>query len=367
MTEEPDESADIEREDDTDPELAKRIAAGANWPNFRNDAASSLVTGLGKNFAASVMPSFDVRGIMPNLDFSGVLAPHLESLQRVGATNFASTVAPALQNLRHGLVASGVLDNIRSATYVLGAQYESLLAGLRVNLKPLVDPGLFDGFNRRMLPPNLRSASDKITMIEVHDFVESEGIPLYLVPRADIGVRLVSAPTRAARRQVLSDRFNSIVQDCTAVIDGCDDPLVATAVHFVRDGLGALGGGHHASAQAIFTLVLDTLIMEFYPDREQRKKITNRKPGSDEVPEILGGMGLREAYVWLPIWNAHEQFWKDKGDSVPYTFSRHASVHGASKRQYSKRNCVQVLMLVTSLIGYADGLAKRHRNDADVA
>ncbi len=125
----------------------------------------------------------------------------------------------------------------------------------------------------------------------VRAFVESEGIPLYLVPRADIGVRLVQAPTRAARRQVLSDRFDAIVQDCTTVIDGCDDPMVATAVHFVRDGLGALGGGHHASAQAIFTLVLDTLIMEFFPDREQRRKITNRKP-SDEVPEIIAEMGL---------------------------------------------------------------------------
>lgn len=351
MSEERNESADDESEEGSD----------HDWPKFASDVASSLATGLGRNYAASVMPSFDFRRIMPSLDFSGVLAPHLESLQRLVSTNFTSAMAPAIQNVQRGLMASGVLDNFRSATEGLGAQYESLLSGLRVNLKPLVDPGLFDRFNRWMLPPNLRSASDKITMMEVHDFVESEGIPLYLVPRADIGVRLVIAPTRAARRQVLSDRFDAIVQDCTAVIDSCDDPLVATAVHFVRDGLGALVGGHHASAQAIFTLVLDTLIMEFYPDREQRKKITNRKPGSDNVPEIIGGMRLREAYVWLPIWNAHEQFWKDKGDSVPYTFSRHASVHGASKRQYSKRNCVQVLMLVTSLIGYADQLAKGYR------
>ncbi|OLT39527.1 hypothetical protein BJF86_08355 [Serinicoccus sp. CNJ-927] len=228
-------------------------------------------------------------------------------------------------------------------------------------MEPLFDTGFFDGLNRRLLPPNLRSASDTITMEEVHDFVESEGIPLYLVPRAAIGVRLVQASSRAGRRQVLSDRFDAIVQDCTAVIDGSDDPMLATAVHFVRDGLGALRGGHYASAQAIFTLVLDTLIMEFYPDRDQRRKITNRKRGSKQVPDLIDEMGLREAYVWLPIWNAHEQFWKDKGDSVPYTFSRHASVHGASRRQYSKRNCVQVLMLATSLIGYADQLAKNYR------
>lgn len=356
MAEEPDESADDESQEGSD----------HDWPKFEIDAASDLVTGLGRRLAASAMPSFDFRrsmpsldfrGIMPSLDFSGVLAPHLESLHRVIATDFSSVVAPAIQNIHRGLMRSGVFDSVRS----FGAQYESFITGLRVNLKPLVDPGLFDGLNRWMLPPNLRSASDKITMMEVHDFVESEGIPLYLVPRADIGVRLVHAPTRAARRQVLSDRFDAVVQDCTAVIDACDDPIVATAVHFVRDGLGALGGGHHASAQAIFTLVLDTLIMEFYPNREQRKQITNRRNDSTEVPAIIARMALREAYVWLPIWNAHGQFWKDKGDSIPYPFSRHASVHGASKRQYSKRNCVQVLMLVTSLIGYADQLVKRYR------
>lgn len=355
MVDEPDESAEDSEE--------------CSDHGFETDAASSFAAGLGRDYAARMIPSFDFqrvmpdidfRGIMPNLDFSGILAPHLGSLHRLVSTDFTAAMAPAMQNLQRGWVTSGVLDNIRSATEGLGADYKALLAGLRINLKPLVDPGLFDRFNRWVLPPNLRSASDKITMVEVRDFVESEGIPIYLVPRADIGVRLVKAPTRAARRQVLSDRFDAIVQDCTSVIDGCDDPMVATAVHFVRDGLGALDGGHHASAQAIFTLVLDTLIMEFFPDREQRRKITNRKP-SDGVPEIIAEMGLHRAYVWLPIWHAHEQFWKDKGDAVPHTFSRHASVHGASKTQYSKRNCVQVLMLVTSLIGYTDQLAKRYR------
>lgn len=152
------------------------------------------------------MPSFDFRGMMPNLDFSGVMAPHLESLQRVVATDFTAALAPALENLQRGLVGSGVLDNLKAFTVGLGSDYESLLAGLRINLRPLVDPGLFDRFNRWMLPPNLRSASDRITMMEVHDFVESEGIPLFLVPRADIGVRLVRAPTRGARRQVRGHR-----------------------------------------------------------------------------------------------------------------------------------------------------------------
>lgn len=60
--------------------------------------------------------------------------------------------------------------------------------------------------------------------------------------------------------------------------------------------------------------------------------------------------------VWLPTWNAHEQFWKHKGDEVPRYYSRHASAHGVSSRQSSKRDGVRVLMLVTSLIGYSDRL-----------
>lgn len=110
--------------------------------------------------------------------------------------------------------------------------------------------------------------------------------------------------------------------------------------------------GHTRSAQAMFTVTLDTLIYRFYPETMTRKAITNRKKGAG-VPATIEEMGVREALVWLPIWNAHEQIWKDKGDKVPHYYSRHASVHGVSSRQFNKRNCVQVLMLVTSLIGYA--------------
>lgn len=107
-----------------------------------------------------------------------------------------------------------------------------------------------------------------------------------------------------------------------------------------------------------------TLISRFYPNKEARRSITNRKKGAN-VPDTIDEMGVREAFVWLPIWNAHEEFWKHKGDQVPHYYSRHASVHSVSSRQFSKRNCVQVLMLVTSLIGYAGQItAARRRTTA---
>ena len=103
----------------------------------------------------------------------------------------------------------------------------------------------------------------------------------------------------------------------------------------------------------MLTVTLDTLIYRFYPDKNTRRSITNRTKDQD-VPSVIDEMGLYRSMVWLPIWNAHAQFWKHKGDQIPYDYSRHASVHGVSPRQFSKRNCVQVLMLVTSLLGYKD-------------
>lgn len=237
---------------------------------------------------------------------------------------------------------------------------DGLLGDLRRSLGPLLDPEALRTFQRNLLPPNLRDHVDEVSAHQVYEFLQQEGIPLYLVPHGATAVRLLRAGDRQARRKVLSDRYPSIIEDCESVLDGAQDPAVRDEVAFTLDGIGAMRAGHTKSAQALFTVTLDSMIYRFYPDPLVRKKITNRKKGAD-VPELIDSMGVHRAFVWLPVWNAHEQFWKDKGDEIPHHYSRHASVHGVSKRQFSKRNCVQALMLVTSLIRYADDLVSHER------
>lgn len=249
----------------------------------------------------------------------------------------------------------GISPAIESMLRQVSSQQSAMLDGLRGSLKPLFEPELLRGFNRALLPTNLRSHADEIQALQVHEFLEQEGIPLYLVPRGRTALRLLRAQGRSARRRVLGDCYESIIEDCAAVLEQADRAVVGDELRFALDGLGAMRAGHPRSAQAMFTVTLDTLIYRFYPDQAARRLITNRKKGAD-VPDVIDEMGVHEAMVWLPIWNAHEQFWKHKGDEVPRYYSRHASVHGVSSRQFSKRNCTQVLMLVTSLICYADRL-----------
>lgn len=329
------------------------------------------------------MPAGFSRSLLPNMDdlVASVLAPLPEQI-RLSIPDYSAVAREALAPMNERLreqMASIVASRVPTFTMPplnlpalqtpvpnpkpqemlkrISEQQAQAMEGLRKSLGPLFDPEALRGLNRSLLPPNLKDHADEIRASQVHEFVEQEGIPLYLVPRGRTALRLLRARDRAGRRRVLGDCYESLMEDCAAVLERVDHEAVSDELGFALDGLGAMRAGHARSAQAMFTVTLDTLIYRFYPDRKARGVITNRKRGAD-VPEEIDEMGVREAFVWLPIWNAHEEFWKHKGDKVPHYYSRHASVHGVSSRQFSKRNCIQVLMLVTSLIGYADRVAR---------
>lgn len=339
-----------------------------------DDGADSARAALGHAAFGPVLPAGFAQSLLPSLN-RNLLAEAFRSSGRFKP----STAAPSI---RYTSPMQRLTDQLRAqpaevfrAINPLRAITEGFEAQRRSMLSRLVDPRrilrdlqrsiapytkAFAQLPRPLLPPNLREVSDHITAHEVLDFLEEEGIPLYLIPRAAIGKRLVLSKDHANRRKVLNDRFNDIVDDCVELLDTCTDPIVGTEVHFIQDGIGALRAGHHASAQALFTVALDTLISRFYPDREKRKKITNRKKDS-QMPDEISHMGIRDAYVWLPVWNAHQEFWHHKGDRIPNDYSRHATVHGVSRTQFNKRNCVQALMLASSLVGYANQLARARR------
>ncbi|WP_343826398.1 hypothetical protein [Falsarthrobacter nasiphocae] len=327
--------------------------------------AQSLFPNLSDALARIVTPLQDpIRWEVPDLSALArrTLAPMNERHQQQMASIVASLPTFSVPPLDLPALRAPVFSP--ATQEILGRVFEQnarTMEGLRASLGSFFDPEALHGLNRALLPPNLKGHADEIWANEVQDFVEQEGIPLYLVPRGRTALRLLRAKDRAGRRRVLGDCYESLMEDCSAVLERVGHETIKDELSFALDGLGAMRAGHFRSAQAMFTVTLDTLIYRFYPDMKARKAITNRKKGAD-VPETIDEMGIRDALVWLPIWNAHEAFWKDKGDKVPYYYSRHASVHGVSSRQFNRRNCIQALMLVTSLLGYVDQGALEFRN-----
>lgn len=370
MIEDGDDDHAVDPDDEDAPQAERREPDGSSEDedvardggfHMPQGLARSLLPNLDDFLASIVAPMQEqMRSLMP--DYSAIVreafAPINGRLQEQMTSVVASVPTFSMPPFNLPVLQAPVLSPVTQEMLKrISEQHAETMEGLRKSLGPLFDPEALRGLNRALLPPNLKEHADEIRASEVHEFVEQEGIPLYLVPRGRTALRLLRAKDRAGRRRVLGDCYESLMEDCTAVLERADHEAISDELSFALDGLGAMRAGHARSAQAMFTVTLDTLIYRFYPDRKARRVITNRKRDAD-VPEAIDEMGVREAFVWLPIWNAHEEFWKHKGDKVPHYYSRHASVHGVSSRQFSKRNCIQVLMLVTSLIGYADRVAR---------
>lgn len=120
--------------------------------------------------------------------------------------------------------------------------------------------------------------------------------------------------------------------------------------------LDALEGGHKEAAQALTGSLLDSMVNTYFgadrnlytPDKRGRR--TNA--ACDEFT-------AHEYSALAPIWQAWQKLFPDEGLPVPHTFSRNATAHTVSTKQYTRRNAVQSLMIVSSLIYFFDREARR--------
>lgn len=69
--------------------------------------------------------------------------------------------------------------------------------------------------------------------------------------------------------------------------------------------------------------------------------------------------GAHEYQALAPVWRAWQKFFPDEGVPVPHTFSRNATAHTVSSKQYSLRNAVQGAMIVSGLLLLFDSEARR--------
>jgi hypothetical protein len=134
-------------------------------------------------------------------------------------------------------------------------------------------------------------------------------------------------------------------------VDGCNSASVANHVTFAVAALDALDNEHTEAAQALAASLLDTLVNSYFGS--DRHKYTPDMKGKRTTSEYEN-FTVREFIAFAPLWQAYQKFKTEDGDSVPQTFSRHASAHGVSTRQFSRRNAVQALLFVAGLLVFLD-------------
>lgn len=230
------------------------------------------------------------------------------------------------------------------------------LEGIQETINKILSPEVFAAYRNlgKFLPENLAEVDEDVTLKQVLALVREDGIPLYFVPRSNIVRDLVYSDSASRRRDVLVECKELIFEDCRGVLNRISSEYALEKKFFILAGLNALENGHVEAAQALFTNTLDTVHQNFWGlNRQSRAAISNHAEG-DELPQLIKNMNFLDVFVFAPIWNSHMKFFGHAGEEPPAEYSRHASVHGVSRRQYKLENCIQALMLVTSLLIYVD-------------
>ncbi|MEO3939492.1 hypothetical protein V3C41_00220 [Paenarthrobacter nicotinovorans] len=199
-------------------------------------------------------------------------------------------------------------------------------------------------------PPNLRGIKG-LRLEQVEQVVMVDGIALYSVPRPSIAEALIRADGASKRRQILGRRSREISDDCRVAVSGCSSDMVAPYVRNTLAALSALNDGHSEAAQALAASVLDAVVNSYFGS--QRYNYTPNAKGN-RTTASYDEFGAHEYIAFAPIWQAWQKFFPNEGRPVPYTFSRNATAHTVSTKQFTRRNAVQCLMIITGILVFID-------------
>lgn len=251
-----------------------------------------------------------------------------------------SSLGRITEQLTKTLDLGGVAESLAAVSRIASTFAEQQSA-LFKNLAPAIA-----AMRANFYPPNLR-AIEGLKFADVETVVMVEGLPLYGLPRTAIADALIRASGASERRRILGSRWTIISADCRTVVLGCASEAVTPYVPFALAALDALDAGHTAAAQALAGSLVDAIVTAYFGTN--RYKYTPDRNGR-RTKDAYDEFSIRQFVAFAPMWQAYQQFFVANGDKVPATFSRNATAHTVSQRQFNRRNAVQGLMLACSLL-----------------
>ncbi|MFF2632687.1 hypothetical protein ACFVR6_07400 [Microbacterium sp. NPDC058021] len=244
-----------------------------------------------------------------------------------------------------GLDAGAFLGGI-DTSWMKGLDAGAFLGGIDTSwMKGVADfvGGRFPG-----LPPNWSGVSATVHFDEdeLRSIILVEGIPLAWVPSAALIDRLLTAEHAKARREQIRNGWRGILRDCERAVGELPSRQARSHARFVSMSASAIRDGHYEAAQALAANLVDTLGRSFI--KAQTVGYNWSLVTSKNQRPKLSKLALRAVMVLGPLAAGHADY--HPGDAIPRAFSRHATAHGVSPRQYTRVNSLFALMNATALL-----------------
>lgn len=198
----------------------------------------------------------------------------------------------------------------------------------------------------RGFPPNW---TDKQTLYistaNLEVMLLDEGLPLAWVPPHSVMKKLFAASNASERRKILFNNRRSIIKVCLTELKAIDEPKLKEYVDFAIESAESIEAGRWRASQALSTNLIDSMIRRLF-DNQSRVELTSQKQQLD-----WKSYPIRAAVVFGGIWASYSEYWPDGSNgSIPRQFTRHASAHAVSNRQYTKINALIALIHLTAFI-----------------
>lgn len=312
------------------------LTSAATWSQVATASASNILENIGspmlqahtEAFSASIAPIMDVwPSIAPSFDFSKIV-PKMDWKAVIPSVDFSKLVATAIPAW-------------------LGDANPALFRHLDLRRETKRD------LSADTLPPNLRPFAsspgerDHLDSVLLHD-----GVPLAYALSVETVEAVLEERDAASRVARIWSRRAGILSTCEQQLGRIHADHLQHKADLAWQAIQAFRADLHGPAQAQAIAVMDTHFTIEAPLKLEKLILDERNPHKG-----LQQLDRRAFPVLAPISAVFNRPFKGQAHKYgqprqkePRELSRQATVHGASARQYTKRNALLSIAMLTSLL-----------------
>ena len=208
-----------------------------------------------------------------------------------------------------------------------------------------------------MVPSNLHGLEG---LERVASLSLEEGIPVAWVPRREIILMLIDAPDAPARKQILVEYREDILDDCRSVLEDCRSALDGNSTDRADMGseladqcleaINAFSTGLYGPAQSHAANIIDSILgrLNHMIGSSRESLLENARQDLNTHSILVPTLGH---YLTLrPLNLTYVRWHPDSNQPPPAHFARHATVHALGHPGLTNQHHALVaLMLATSL------------------
>ena len=201
------------------------------------------------------------------------------------------------------------------------------------------------------------SAHDIETALTI---ARDEGLPPVWVPRSEIVALMFAAPDATARRALLEEHAERIIDDCGKVVDAVDQPPLRDHAAKISEAVVAFEEKMWFAGQALAAVVITSLLQWVYGHGELKKVRSSSMRAKTTEEQLLRDLRVSVLFeAAVPAVKGGMDRLRD--DELPETFNRHATLHRVAPQAYTRSSAMSSLVLATGLLAEAQQLLEDGR------